>query len=408
MRSPDQWRAMSRIAPQLRPHVPDLVDRTVARLLDTMGSYRDVYLNSHEELHSLVHDNFDYLLRGDADCGEAGQPVTPGASAPRHTGRLHAGNGIPLADVLAAYRIGFAFLWDTISEVLLASGSVDPREVIEAAGELWWRLDHFGQDVTDAYRNATTELLLSQQNERSAMVEALTNGTIVEQRALWETAGRLDMPSTGCFLVAVAAADPPSSDPLPGIVGTLRRFDVTSAWRLAPHQAVGILSLPNGDPTRAMEQLARHATGNVGVSPTFKLLSGAPSAHYLAGIALHSQPRPEVKVRHFADTPVAVLVAAAPDAAASIAQHVLGPVLELPEHDRDTVLDTFAAWLDCSGSVTRTAERLYVHPNTVRYRLRKLAELTGRSTEEPAATSELNTALQAWRLVGTRDLGGDG
>jgi DNA-binding PucR family transcriptional regulator len=52
----------------------------------------------------------------------------------------------------------------------------------------------------------------------------------------------------------------------------------------------------------------------------------------------------------------------------------------------------------------RTAEKLYLHSNTVRYRLRKLAEHTGRSIEDPVATSELNTALGAWRLVGHRDL----
>src|SRR5581483_9393097 len=161
----------------------------------------------------------------------------------------------------------------------------------------------------------------------------------------WETANRLGMPFTGYFLVVVAAADSPSSDPVPGIAASLRQIDVASAWRLDPHQAVGIISLPDTDPTDSVERLTRHATGHVGVSPTFTLLANAPSALYLAGVALRSRPHPEVKVRCFADTPVAVLAAAAPDAAAAIAQHVLGPVLHLPEHERDTLLDTFEMWL---------------------------------------------------------------
>jgi sugar diacid utilization regulator len=52
------------------------------------------------------------------------------------------------------------------------------------------------------------------------------------------------------------------------------------------------------------------------------------------------------------------------------------------------------------GSVTATASRMFCHPNTVRYRLRKLGEYSGRATEDPIAVSELNAALQAWRLAG--------
>lgn len=298
MTSPAQSLAMSRIAPVLRARQPGLVDRTVARILETIPSYRDENLLSHEALRGIVENNFDYLIDP-----EPGTEASRGSPA-RQTGRLHASIGIPLPDVLSAYRSGFALLWDTISDVLLASGIVDSREVIDAAGELWWRADHFGQDVTDAYRDATTEMLLQQEHERSAMVQALTTGTIVEQRALWETANRLGMPFTGCFLVVIAAATASSSDPVPGITSKLRQIDVASAWRLDPHHAVGVLSLPDTDPTRALERLTRHATGNVGISPTFKHLAAAPSAHYLAGVALRSRPHPEAKVRCFADTPV--------------------------------------------------------------------------------------------------------
>jgi hypothetical protein len=52
------------------------------------------------------------------------------------------------------------------------------------------------------------------------------------------------------------------------------------------------------------------------------------------------------------------------------------------------------------GSVTEAGARLFCHPNTVRYRLRKLVELTGRSTDAPDGISELIVAVHAWRLVG--------
>jgi DNA-binding PucR family transcriptional regulator len=110
-------------------------------------------------------------------------------------------------------------------------------------------------------------------------------------------------------------------------------------------------------------------------------------------------------VHCFDDTPIAVLVAASPDAATAIAQNVLGPILELSDHERDTLLDTFETWLHCAGSINDTATQLFCHPNTIRYRLRKLTEHTGRPFEDPAATSELNAALQAWRLLGNQIVG---
>jgi DNA-binding PucR family transcriptional regulator len=57
---------------------------------------------------------------------------------------------------------------------------------------------------------------------------------------------------------------------------------------------------------------------------------------------------------------------------------VLGAVLE---HDRRThadLLTTLQAFLACSCSWTRTAESLHLHVNTVRYRIERVEQLTGR------------------------------
>ncbi|MBS9534040.1 helix-turn-helix domain-containing protein [Mycobacterium sp. M1] len=58
---------------------------------------------------------------------------------------------------------------------------------------------------------------------------------------------------------------------------------------------------------------------------------------------------------------------------------VRGPVAELRNHDLrhgTRYLDTLRAWLDAQGDPAQAAERLGVHDNTVRYRLRKMAEVT--------------------------------
>jgi hypothetical protein len=394
MSSPPASRGLERLAPIVRAQLDGLAERTANRILRASEFYRDSRRLSRAEVVGYVRRNIEYLLSHEPG-GDSSE-----ASLPRRTGREHALRGIPLSDVLAAYRIGFAQLWDAITEAMLASEAVGPAEVIDAASELWGRADHFGHAVTEGHRDATTEILLRQQHEHSAMVESLVTGTIVGHAQLWDTAGRLGFPNEGHFLVTVAEARPLSSDPLPGIATSLQKLDVVSAWRLAPHQMVGVLSLPGDDVTATVDCLEQHASAPVGLSPLFIHLDRTPQAFYLAGVAVRSSPRPDARVRLFAQTPIAVLAAAAPDAAAAIVADVLGRVLALPDHERDMLLETYDVWRECAGSVTEAGARLFCHPNTVRYRLRKLAELTGRSTDAPDGISELTVAVHAWRLVG--------
>ncbi|MGV9350290.1 helix-turn-helix domain-containing protein [Streptomyces spiralis] len=73
-------------------------------------------------------------------------------------------------------------------------------------------------------------------------------------------------------------------------------------------------------------------------------------------------------------------------------------MVDLPPEDRDALLDTLDAFLHHGGSADRAARVLHCHPNTVRYRLNRIRELTGRSLNEPLALAELATAAQAVRL----------
>jgi sugar diacid utilization regulator len=76
----------------------------------------------------------------------------------------------------------------------------------------------------------------------------------------------------------------------------------------------------------------------------------------------------------------------------------------LPLHQaRGAVLDTVAAYLHSGSSIEATARALFVHPNTVRYRLRQAADLTGFSPSEPREALTLQIALILGRQSG-RDL----
>lgn len=65
------------------------------------------------------------------------------------------------------------------------------------------------------------------------------------------------------------------------------------------------------------------------------------------------------------------------------------------------LLETLTAYLDTSGSIEATGRLLFVHPNTVRYRLRRIADVTGLSPSDARDAYTLRVALTLGRLLGT-------
>jgi DNA-binding PucR family transcriptional regulator len=82
-------------------------------------------------------------------------------------------------------------------------------------------------------------------------------------------------------------------------------------------------------------------------------------------------------------TSYVLLLATVPDEVRrTFGARVLGPVTEYDGRHDAGLLDTLATFLDCSGSWSRTAERMHLHVNTVRYRIARVEELTGRDLSD--------------------------
>ena len=64
------------------------------------------------------------------------------------------------------------------------------------------------------------------------------------------------------------------------------------------------------------------------------------------------------------------------------------------------LLDTACVFLlDCDGSVTRTAEMLFLHKNTIKYRLQRIADLLGYRLGKMPETIELYRSAAVYRLL---------
>jgi DNA-binding PucR family transcriptional regulator len=71
---------------------------------------------------------------------------------------------------------------------------------------------------------------------------------------------------------------------------------------------------------------------------------------------------------------------------------------------RGTLLETLGAWFENGSSIEGTARALFVHPNTVRYRLRQVGDVTGWLPTRPREAFALQLALILGRQSGRTEL----
>ena len=64
-----------------------------------------------------------------------------------------------------------------------------------------------------------------------------------------------------------------------------------------------------------------------------------------------------------------------------------------------SILDTVAAFLEQGGSLEATSRAMFIHANTVRYRLRRAAEVTGLAATDPRHAYTYRVALTLGRLT---------
>jgi len=316
---------------------------------------------------------------------ERGRPAVAGevfGTAPRELARA-----VSLQQAVEMVRIIVDVVESRVDELAAPGGESElreavlryTREVAFAAAQIYAR----SAEARGAW-DARLEALV---------VDSLVRGEIDESLPSWASA--LNWSSAPVTVIAGNADGEPE-----GLIEELRllarraKFDLLAG--VHGHRLVVVLGGP-GDPMPVARQLAaRFGPGPVVVSPPAASLESAaePARSALAG--LRSAPA-------WPDAPRPVL------AAALLPERALdgdvGARMELIEHVYEplhsggaALLDTVTTYLEQGNSLEATARMLFVHPNTVRYRLRRAAELTGFNPSEGRGGFVLWLAIVYGRL----------
>jgi sugar diacid utilization regulator len=81
-------------------------------------------------------------------------------------------------------------------------------------------------------------------------------------------------------------------------------------------------------------------------------------------------------------------------------EETVAPLVAYDEQYETELVRTLESFLDADGNVAQTAQRLYTHRHTVRYRLERVRELTGLDVGSTDGRERLGLGLKAMRVLG--------
>jgi hypothetical protein len=378
-------RLPSELADALRPGLPGLAEEIIAAIGQEVPEYRRPLEGPFGEgLRMGVERALGRFVDTLVDPRAADATDRRAVYVELGRGEMRAGRSLDA--LLSAYRLGARIAWERCVALGQDAG-FDPDTLYRLASAIFDYIDRISAESVEGFAAEQSVTLAERQRRRRALVRLMARDDAgaeevrdLAQLAVWPR------PQTVAGLVARAEDADRFASRLGG-----------EAIAVA-EQGLALAFLPDPDaPGRTAELQQALEGAPAALGPTVPLERAAVSLHR-AQAAFGLQERgvlparsPLVSDEHLPD----LLLHGDGALAADLAARALAPLGDLRDGARERLLETLRAWLDEPGQVTRVAERLHVHPQTVRYRMTQLRDLFGARLDDPDARFELALALRA-------------
>ena len=261
--------------------------------------------------------------------------------------------------------------------------------------------------MIEEYERTKTSIRQREGRERTALLRMLFSDSDDAALAERELGNQYGISGSGLFLVAAVAPAEGNTADDHDWSDHLRRAGLNSVWIREQHTDFGLIAL--GADANDLPQKLRLLTNTfhqhaarAGISAPYDSLRASARARINAYAALWATAEDTFPVLIFDGDPLSEIVVAAPDAARRLARDVFHHVMDLPTQDSHLLLETVETYFRKGGSYAATADVLFCHPNTVRYRLRRVEELTGLQFNDPNHSARLALALKALKYAPRR------
>jgi hypothetical protein len=374
------------LAPALRARLVVTVD-TLARTVS--GSVPAFARIDDPKFERDVHDAVQAAVGRFVDLVGADQPALP--PHVRETfvalGAAEARDDRNPEILLAALRISSRLLLRAASQALAEVRPVDTDEVLDLSDAVTAFVDELAAASTDGFAQQLREQAGERDRRRRLLAELLLRGNAPESAVLSASAG-----IGWSRLEAVAPVLLP--------VGQARdaRFRYGGDGVVLEREHDAVLLLRAG-PRAERRQLVEGLRGRGAVVGPVLGWTRVPEGVRLAELTLtlvrEGPASPDGAADPvFADDHLATLaVRGEPGALTVLSERRLAPFAGLPGPTRTRLLQTLHSWLLHWGSRAEVASELYIHPQTVSCRIRRLRELLGDDLDDATARFELLLAL---------------
>ena len=389
------------IAARLNARRDDLADRIVERIRDEIPDYRLIDDEMAGDVRSITHEQLVILL----DLLEVGrEPDDREFAGLRAGGARRVHQGISLEAFGRAARLWGHVLWEAVLEET-ADGDPAAREAaLVIAGRIMRHVDEMSRHVADAFLEELHGVWSDREVVRRDLLDDLVSGQGDTERVR-RLARSVNVTLAPHYVAIVlrgpeALADEQADQTFEARVALRRVVDIARR-HLRGSECSPLIGMRHGEvvalcpveePGTAEEIRARAdalaqaliaCDACVGVGDCQTLTGIAASyteardaAEIAVGVGIRGRPV------HYDEVLIDQMLRSTPHAD-RILSATMGPLLEYDEAKTAQLVPTLRAYVTCAFNLTRSAELLQVHPNTVVYRLRRIRELSGRDPQDP-------------------------
>jgi PucR C-terminal helix-turn-helix domain len=380
----------------LRHELPALLDDVAGAMRTIDEEYAQFLTTDRSLVLAAAQGAIEELVDAAEDCLTGAFDAAVGVQDGEHhadvalvlfegAGRDQWRRDLPLRRLLMAYQVGGRVAWRHISSVAMALGV--PSDVLAALAEAVFRLvDRISSVTVDGFLREQAESAGVREQLRDALAERLLSDRAAEG-AVKEAARRAGwaLPEEAA-VVLIGPEDEHGRQALARMPPTCLQLRTT----VLP----GVI-VPDPGAPGARQRLVVALRGVPAVVGRVVPLHRLPESARIAEAAAQTFGLPpSARSPLFVDDHLGMLIVHRDERLlGALRERCLEPLDHAAPGSRDALRRTLQSWLVNMGDRQAIARDLFVHPQTVSYRLARLHELFGPALDDPAARMQLLLAL---------------
>ena len=370
--------------------LPAVAEHTVAAVTVEVPSYADAFSGPMgQRIEGAVQMALGAFLRlaARSEGSDPGPTLSPALDGAYELGRGEARSGRSVDALLSAYRVGARVAWRDLSESAV-DGGLPPLMIARFAELVFAFIDELSAASVSGHAEELASTDRARRRQLDRLAQNLLAGAPTEtlqasaERADWHppdtlTAVLLPSAQTRGLVSRFGQSTLQLGDDLPGIDAS---------------ESVVALLIPDAHGLNRSRLLREFRDRRAIVGPS-RIWTQAHSSYHRV---LQARDLGLVGDTETIDTDthlVELVLGADREAADDLRRLALAPLDQLRPTTAERLAETLRSWLLHQGQRDAVAADLFVHAQTVRYRMTQLRELFGERLNDPRAVLELVVAL---------------